>query len=126
MKISQLPQEVKEKALKNQRNEDISWDKKTDNLQAAFDWEDSEEGDIYWEKWDYKEWEELIKKEEIKKTKTQIYTIEVITDENGMQEVHRTNDGFNPMELLGMMKFVLMEIEGSIKPTKITRNVVKK
>jgi hypothetical protein len=41
--------------------------------------------------------------------------------------MRRTNDGFNPMELLGMMKFVSMEIkqqiEGSIKPKKIFKNI---
>jgi hypothetical protein len=56
MKISQLPEKVKVKALENQRNASIGWDKKTDNLDQAFDWEDSEEGHdcwIYWQKEDF-------------------------------------------------------------------------
>jgi hypothetical protein len=48
MKISQLPQEVKEKALEYQRNANEDWDKNTDNLRDAFDWEDLEERHIYW------------------------------------------------------------------------------
>jgi hypothetical protein len=38
MKISQLPQEVKERALVNQRNANKDWDKTTDNLDPAFNW----------------------------------------------------------------------------------------
>ena len=51
MKISQLPQEVKEKALEYQRNDDENWDKNTDNLRDAFDWDDTEERENYWSKW---------------------------------------------------------------------------
>jgi hypothetical protein len=40
MKISQLPKDVKEKALEYQRNANEDWDKNTDNLRDAFDWED--------------------------------------------------------------------------------------
>ena len=51
MKISELPQEVKEKALEYQRNADQSWSKTTDLLVLAFDWEDSEEKHDYWYEW---------------------------------------------------------------------------
>jgi hypothetical protein len=59
MKISQLPQEVKEKALENQRNAVIGWDKKKDDLVDAFDWEDTKEGYDYWRKWYKKDFIEL-------------------------------------------------------------------
>jgi hypothetical protein len=51
MKISQLPQEVKEKALKYQRNADKSWSKTTDRLVLAFDWHETEERENYWSEW---------------------------------------------------------------------------
>jgi hypothetical protein len=58
MKISQLPQEVKEKALEYQRNADQYWRKTTDNLRDAFDWEASEEGYDYWNEWQAKKFKE--------------------------------------------------------------------
>jgi hypothetical protein len=51
MKISQLPHKVKGKALKNQKNANKDWQKTTDYLDTAFDWEDSEENYEYWVKW---------------------------------------------------------------------------
>jgi hypothetical protein len=51
MKISQLPEDVKVKALENQKNAVIGWGKKTDNLVDAFDWEDTKEGHDYWREW---------------------------------------------------------------------------
>jgi hypothetical protein len=57
MKISQLPEDVNIKALENQKESKgrLVWDKKTDNLDQAFDWEDSEEGHDYWRYWYDKE-----------------------------------------------------------------------
>jgi hypothetical protein len=54
MKISQLPQEVKEKALDYQRNADKSWSKTTDCLVLAFDWENTKEDRYYWKQWHVK------------------------------------------------------------------------
>jgi hypothetical protein len=51
MKISQLPKDVKIKALEYQKNSDISYDKKTDNLLAAFYWENTKEEYNYWREW---------------------------------------------------------------------------
>lgn len=52
MKISELQKEVKKKALTNQRNEISIWfSKSTDNLQDAFSWSESEEGEVYWAEW---------------------------------------------------------------------------
>jgi hypothetical protein len=59
MKISQLPEEIKVKALMNQKNANKDWDKTTDSLVYAFDWEDTKEGDIYWENWHDKEFIEV-------------------------------------------------------------------
>jgi hypothetical protein len=44
MKISELPEEVRELALKNKTND-------SDNLRAAFNWCKTKEGDDYWEEW---------------------------------------------------------------------------
>jgi hypothetical protein len=55
MKISQLPEHVKIKPLKYQKNAGIVWDKTTDRLAFAFDWEDLEEGNDYWKHWDDKD-----------------------------------------------------------------------
>jgi hypothetical protein len=49
MKISELPQEIKEKALAYQRNGIATYyDKSTDNLLEAFDWESTEEKTSFW------------------------------------------------------------------------------
>jgi hypothetical protein len=51
MKISQLPQEVKEKALEYQRNASNLFNKNTDDLEFAFDWGLTKEGCDYWHEW---------------------------------------------------------------------------
>jgi hypothetical protein len=49
MKISELPPNIREKALKYQRNEtDPTYSKETDIIEYAFDWENTKEGDDYW------------------------------------------------------------------------------
>jgi hypothetical protein len=53
MKISELPEEVKLKALYNKNKDDDKRD--TDDLGDAFFWDDTEEGYQYWEQWDDKE-----------------------------------------------------------------------
>ena len=55
MKISQLPKELKEKALNYQINASITWDKKTDILDFAFDWSKTIEGHYYWFNFQHKE-----------------------------------------------------------------------
>jgi hypothetical protein len=76
MKISQLPKEVKEKALEYQKNANKDWNKTTDYLGHAFDWDHTIEREDYWNDWEDKEWQEKeYKVEETKTTKTQIYTI---------------------------------------------------
>jgi hypothetical protein len=59
MKISQLPKEVKEKALEYQEKERSKFfSKKTDYLGKAFDWGLAKEGAYYWHEWDEKEFKE--------------------------------------------------------------------
>ena len=56
MKISELPQEVKKKALEYQRNnKDKYYDKNTDILSDAFNWKITFEDYDYWDDWDNKE-----------------------------------------------------------------------
>jgi hypothetical protein len=54
MKISQLPKEVKEKALQYQKNSNSDYDKNTDNLIDAFHWDATEERECYWSDWNNK------------------------------------------------------------------------
>jgi len=53
MKISELPQEVRELALKYQREEknNVRYSKITDDLLDAFHWADTREGYDFWEEW---------------------------------------------------------------------------
>lgn len=61
--------------------------------------------------------------------KVQSYVINFITYEDGSSEPNRTNDGFNSMELLGLLSMtqidIIDQIEGKVKPTIITRNLIK-
>ena len=52
MKISELPAEIREKALEYQKNEvRKNYDKDTDDLRIAFMWENTEEDYDFWHKW---------------------------------------------------------------------------
>jgi hypothetical protein len=56
MRISELPQEIKELALLRQTEcVDPDYQKRTDFLENAFEWDDTEEGEKYWNDWDDKE-----------------------------------------------------------------------
>lgn len=50
MKISQLPQEIREKALEYQKNAEDPWVKESDLLVESFDWYLTSEGPNYWNK----------------------------------------------------------------------------
>lgn len=53
MKISELPKEIKEKALEYQKTEtNVNYSKKTDILTSAFNWRNTKEGFKYWNKWE--------------------------------------------------------------------------
>ena len=52
MKISELPEEVKAKALEYQKNErNPFFNNESDDLKVAFEWNNTEEGYDYWGKW---------------------------------------------------------------------------
>jgi len=52
MKISELPKEIREKALEYQAHSSNKFDKNTDNLLHAFNWASTTEGKAYWNDWD--------------------------------------------------------------------------
>lgn len=58
-----------------------------------------------------------------------IYTIEVNEHEDGSQSMCRTNDGFQAIELLGLLDLTRMEIgeqiRGAFRPDFIERKVVE-
>lgn len=56
MKISELPQEIRELALKYQRDEkdDRNFSKKTDELSDAFNWTNTPQGINFWSDWSLK------------------------------------------------------------------------
>lgn len=64
MLISQLPLEIRQKALENQEDENSQlYSSRTDNLFKAFCWEDTKEGYEYWYYWcfeDYKTYKKVI------------------------------------------------------------------
>lgn len=61
--------------------------------------------------------------------KTKKYTIEFKFNDDGSQELTRTNDGFHPFELLGLLEMAQIEIleclKDTIKPDIIKRQVIK-
>jgi hypothetical protein len=70
----------------------------------------------------------MAKKNEVINKK--VYTFEIIEYADGSSTMNRINDGFTPMELMGNIEFIKSEIidqiKGFIKPTRVTRKVVKK
>ena len=49
MKISELPEEIRKVALLRQQEcKDPDYEKNTDELEEAFEWDDTEEGEDYW------------------------------------------------------------------------------
>jgi hypothetical protein len=67
MKISELPSDVKAKALEYQKNASDTWNKETDDLLNAFDWSKTREGFDYWNEWDLKEYNLLDQLTELRK-----------------------------------------------------------
>lgn len=56
---------------------------------------------------------------------TQTYSIKVYRYTDGSSSMSRQNDGFNPLELLGVLDFTQMEIKDQIKG-KFTADYVKR
>jgi hypothetical protein len=61
MKISELPQDIKELALENIKKQKTKV--MANCLSSSFNWSESKEGQVFWEEWNEKEYEpELTKK----------------------------------------------------------------
>lgn len=54
----------------------------------------------------------MSKKMAVKKSKTQTYKIEVITEESGRLIINRTNEGFSVFELMGILSKVQSDLFG--------------
>ena len=69
-----------------------------------------------------------IKQEDKKVARVKTWTITETTYEDGSRNMTRTNDGFNPLELIGISDFVAWEVKeqimGRIVPDTIKRQVV--
>jgi len=67
-------------------------------------------------------------KTEKKVVATKIYTVKVEHFDDGSQNMERRNDGFNPLELIGVADFIALEVReqimGRLKPDTIKREVV--
>ena len=70
----------------------------------------------------------VAEKREKKVVTTKTYTVTVQHFEDGTQNMHRRNDGFNPLELIGVADFIALEVReqimGRLKPDTIKREVV--
>lgn len=96
MKISELPKEIKKRALQLQRDSGHKWNKTTDNLIDAFSWTDTKEGSIYWCEWHEKEPCEIQKKS-LNLTKEQL---EQIKDKIGVSELKKIIPEYEDEEIV--------------------------
>jgi hypothetical protein len=57
------------------------------------------------------------------------YTLEVERKEDGTTSMRSTNDGFNPLEILGLLAFKIEDVRkqmtGEVKPDIIKRTVIE-
>jgi len=71
---------------------------------------------------------EVEKQQEKKVIKVKTWTIVETTFEDGSRNMSRKNDGFNPLELIGLADFISWEVReqmlGRIVPDTIKREVV--
>jgi hypothetical protein len=69
-----------------------------------------------------------MEKQESKIVRTQVYTVKVNTFDDGQYNMERCNDGFNTLELLGVLGHAHTEISrmisGEFKPTLTIREVI--
>ena len=67
---------------------------------------------------------------EVTVVSTKKYTFELITTSDGITSMKRTNDGFNPLELLGITQKitseVLLQMVGKMPPPDVVKRVVIK
>lgn len=72
---------------------------------------------------------ESTSKKKKKVAAVKIWTVKETTYDDGSRFMERTNDGFSPLELIGLSEFisndVKRQIEGRITPDFIKRNVIK-
>ena len=65
---------------------------------------------------------------EKQKIKESTWVVKHITYNDGTTELCRTNDGFNPFELLGVLEIskddIINQIKGVVKPDVIERKVI--
>lgn len=58
-----------------------------------------------------------------------IYEREENEDGSANCRMHSENDGFNPLEILGMLEWkrddVIRQMRGELKPTVVERNLIK-
>jgi len=70
-----------------------------------------------------------IEKTSLKVIKTQKWSFELKFYEDGTSTLTRENDGFNPLELLGLASKaqaeILQQISGIIKPTTTNRVIIE-
>jgi hypothetical protein len=68
MKISQLPPEIKEKAIAYRESADKEvWNTKSDILATAFDWYNTSEGRDYWNEWHNKPFDITLQLQQLNK-----------------------------------------------------------
>lgn len=109
MKISELPPEIREKALEYQKNElDANFDTKIDNLEFAFNWLETKEGADYWFLWHEKQPE----------TPPDQNVLEVIESFKKRSEVgfkkYGTNTERTDIDLLGWLNHLQEEMQDAI------------
>jgi hypothetical protein len=74
MKISELPPEIREKALEYQKNQSTGfYNKNSDYLENSFNWAYTNEGVVFWEKWHKKESNELSQPQHYDNSKGSLY-----------------------------------------------------
>ena len=108
MKISELPPEIREKALEYQRNTSTNFDANTDNLHRAFSWSYTKEGHDFWEDWHQKEPE----------TPQDQNVLEVIESFKRRSEVgfkkYGTNTERTDIDLLGWLNHLQEELQDAV------------
>jgi hypothetical protein len=72
---------------------------------------------------------EVTKPIERKEIKVQRYVIKVTSYDDKTSTIQRINEGFNPIELLGLCTFssneIIQQIKGNITPDVVIRQVVQ-
>ena len=67
-------------------------------------------------------------KKKRKEVERKTWTIECVYYDDDSYTMTRVNDGFNPIELIGLSQMtsvdVMEQIEGKVKPTRIKRKVI--